>query len=136
MRTTPGFAAIVFSLAAAACAKGADGAGGRDARQGAWVAKSLAGAEAPPRIELGAGGTVRGHTGCNGFSARYARGADDALTFSSIVSSKKLCEGEPGRSEQRVLRALAGTHRASVDGDVLTLRDAAGAPLLAWRRAR
>ncbi|HVF34295.1 MAG TPA: META domain-containing protein [Candidatus Saccharimonadia bacterium] len=141
MRTIPRFAALMLTCAASACASDAGGAadaaapGAPDASRGSWVARSLRGAEGPPRMALG-DGKVRGHTGCNGFSATYARAADGSITFGAIVSSKKFCEGEAGRSEQRVLRALAAARRATIVGDTLTLRDAAGVALLAWKRAR
>ena len=154
MRTIPRFAAMLLACAATACTKGAGGAvdaagsasdatanasdvaaNAKDASRGAWVASSLSGMEGPPRIELGET-EVRGHTGCNGFSGTYTRTADGTIAFASIVSSKKFCEGEPGQSEQLVLRALAEARRATIEGDTLTLRDASGAMLLAWKRPR
>lgn len=140
MRTIPRFAAVMLACAATACTKGAGGAAASgpnasDASRGDWAASSLTGMDGPPRIALGAT-EVRGHTGCNAFSGTYTRTADGAIAFAAIVSSKKFCEGAPGQSEQRVLRALAEARRATIEGDTLTLRDASGAPLLAWKRTR
>ena len=56
------------------------------------------------------------------------------LTFGSIGSTKKMCPyGMP--YEQVFLDALRRTKRASVEDEILTLSDGAGAELLRFHRA-
>ena len=137
------FGLVALALLAAGCANGsADTDAGADpqaspdaivALEGDWTATALAGVEGPPRIAFRAG-EVRGHTGCNGFVGSYKLGPDGSLAIGPVASTKKFCEGEPGRSERRVLDALTRTARARVAGDALVLHDAGGATLLEWRR--
>lgn len=140
------FGVIALALLAAGCAGGSadtgtdadsDASASPDAvpsLEGDWTAPALAGAQGPPRIAFRAG-EVRGHTGCNGFVGSYKLGPDGSLAIGPVASTKKFCEGEPGRSERRVLDALTRTARARVAGDALVLHDAGGASLLEWRRS-
>jgi heat shock protein HslJ len=142
--------ALAFAAAASlasGCANGGandaadtngDAAARADAGQappsGTWIAKALPGADGAPRIEF-VDGRATGHSGCNGFNAPYTLGDGGALAFGPVVSTKKFCDGEPGRTEQAVFAALAATKRASVEGGTMRLHGADGAVLLELSRA-
>lgn len=85
-------------------------------------------------IEFSESGEVTGFSGCNRFGGRVETGAT-TIAFSPLHMTRMACAGE-GRAgrESRFLAALGKAARYTIAGDTLTLRDAAGAPLLTLER--
>jgi heat shock protein HslJ len=75
-------------------------------------------------------GTLAGHDGCNAITGTVS-GTVDELKLGVQGGTFKLCTGEAISTQQINFRAaLEGATRAVVQGDQLTLVDAAGSPLL------
>lgn len=69
---------------------------------------------------------------CNQFRGHFE--LDDAgLRFGPLASTRMACKGGSLDVESKYLKALQQTSRWSRDGEVLTLSDAAGKPLLEFR---
>jgi len=80
---------------------------------------------------LEADGSAMGDGGCNRFMATYTLDGD-RLSFGPIETTTKMACKEQGVTEQEaaILRALASTARADVQGQVLSLYDGGGALVL------
>ncbi|HET8948286.1 MAG TPA: META domain-containing protein, partial [Candidatus Polarisedimenticolia bacterium] len=69
---------------------------------------------------------------CNQFRGHFE--LDDAgLRFGPLAATRMACKGGSVDVESNYLKALQETSRWSRDGEVLTLSDAAGKPLLEFR---
>ena len=77
-------------------------------------------------------GTISGAAGCNRFFGSLAVTSTD-LRIGPLASTKMYCAGRMD-AEQAVMAALARVKTASRTGEVVELRDAAGAPLLRLAR--
>ncbi|MFF3223612.1 META domain-containing protein [Nocardia suismassiliense] len=80
--------------------------------------------EVKPTLTIAEDGNVSGSAGCNRMTGR-ATGPDTELTF-QVGTTKMLCSPEVMEVEQAVLKVLDGKTTATVDADVLTLRNANG----------
>ncbi|WP_069165148.1 META domain-containing protein [Nocardia altamirensis] len=80
-----------------------------------------------PTLTIAEDGAVSGSAGCNRMIGT-ATGAGADLTF-QIGTTKMLCGPEVMEVEQAVLKALDGKVTATVDANVLTLRNANGSGL-------
>jgi heat shock protein HslJ len=78
-------------------------------------------------------GQVSGSAGCNDYTAGYVL-AGSALRVSPAAATQAFCPEPPGVMDQEAayLQALGRVARYDLTGDDLTLRDAAGAVLLAY----
>ncbi|MBI4743176.1 MAG: META domain-containing protein [Betaproteobacteria bacterium] len=98
-----------------------------------WYATQIAGLnvaagglQRAPNLNLDEDGTVHGFAGCNRFFGSFEIRAD-RLTFGSLALTKMAClDPGTGELESRFVRALRATASATVSGDVLELKDAAG----------
>ena len=82
----------------------------------------------PPHLEFG-DGAVTGFSGCNRIMGRYLQdtvGAG-AIVFSSIASSKRLCDDVLMAVEERMLNVLRTSTNVRVTGDKLRIDGSAGA---------
>lgn len=92
----------------------------------AWV---MAGAgKRAPSINFAAGGKVAGSGGCNRFFGGY-RQDGEALTFSTLGSTRMTCPPEVMKTEQAFFNMLKAVRSAKEDGSRLVLRDGAGKEL-------
>lgn len=82
-----------------------------------------------PHIVFGQDG-AEGDAGCNTFIAQYTVDGQ-ALSFGPIEATEMACQ-EPGVMDQEaaILRALSSTAGFEIQGASMTLKDAAGAPLM------
>lgn len=88
----------------------------------------LAGPRQPSLVFLN--GTLVAHDGCNAINGTVS-GTVDELKLAVRGGTMKLCTGEAISAQQEdFTAALLGATRAVIQGDQLTLVDAAGAPLL------
>ncbi|MBK6982198.1 MAG: META domain-containing protein [Betaproteobacteria bacterium] len=81
----------------------------------------------PPYLEFG-DGAVTGSSGCNSILGRYLQdtvGAG-AIVFSSIGTSKRLCDGVAMAVEERLLGVLRTSTSVRVTGDTLRIDGSAG----------
>jgi len=127
-------------LVALAVAAAAVGAGSGFARPGtltgkAWVAATLFGKPPLPGTELTseftASGSVSGTAGCNRYGGTFTS-SGRSLRISSISSTQMACAARIMTQETAFLKALAVTRSYAISGTTLTLRDAAGRPLLTF----
>ncbi len=99
---------------------------------GAWRLQELPGVQAAALAQLDRPVTARfeagrlsGFAGCNNFSGSYSLDGDQ-LKIGPVASTQMACP-EPGSSiETAFHKALSGTLRYAVDGDVLTATTASG----------
>jgi heat shock protein HslJ len=79
------------------------------------------------------GGQVSGSAGCNSYTAGYVL-AGSVLRVAPAAATQAFCPDPPGVMDQEAayLQALGRVARYDLTGDDLTLRDAAGAVLLAY----
>lgn len=82
------------------------------------------------------GERASGFAGCNRWFGTVTQGEDAALTFSSVGSTRMMCEGAQMTIEQEFLAALGNTRTARVDGDQLVLVDTGGAEIARFLRVR
>jgi heat shock protein HslJ len=120
------------------CRVPAQAAAGRSAAQlegAAWRLQELPGASSAALAQLKRPVTMRfesgrlsGFAGCNNFSGSYSLDGDQ-LKIGPVASTQMACP-EPGSSiETAFHKALSGTLRYAVDGDVMTATNASGATL-------
>lgn len=83
-------------------------------------------AEGQAHLELGDDGSLSGNDGCNGLAGDWEQNGD-AVTFSDVAMTLKLCEG--------VDTWMTGLATATVSGDTMTVLDQAGAELGTLQRA-
>jgi heat shock protein HslJ len=81
---------------------------------------------ADARIRFETGGTVTGHTGCNGFGGRY----DPETGFSELVQTLIGCPGAVGDQEAHLMEVLEGATDVSVEGTRLTIEAPDGRTLI------
>ncbi|MGK8500094.1 META domain-containing protein [Nocardia asiatica] len=84
--------------------------------------------EAQPTLTIAEDDTVSGSTGCNRLTGS-AEVAGTQIVF-RVATTKMLCAPDAMEVEQSVLEALDGKTTATVDADVLTLRNDNGAGLV------
>ncbi|MGW2661915.1 META domain-containing protein [Nocardia tengchongensis] len=78
--------------------------------------------EVRPTLTITPDGKVSGTAGCNTMTGSAVIDGDDA-TF-TIATTRMMCAPEVMEVEQQVLGALDGKTKATIDSDVLTLRNA------------
>ncbi|MEU1204310.1 META domain-containing protein [Nocardia sp. NPDC005825] len=78
--------------------------------------------EVRPTLTITPDGKVSGNAGCNQMTGTAAIDGED-VTF-SIATTRMMCAPEVMEVEQQVLEALNGKVKATIDSDVLTLRNA------------
>ncbi|MEU7007877.1 META domain-containing protein [Streptomyces sp. NPDC046332] len=71
-------------------------------------------------IEIAANGQASGNSGCNGFGAEVSV-QGDTVTVKQGQGTEMACPGERGAFEAMLQKAFAGSLKARVDGDRLTL---------------
>ena len=103
-----------------------------------WVVAELPGAQpnAPRRqtLTFSSDGHISGNGGCNGFGGDYTQtGAQ--LRFERIIHTMMACLPNMG-SEQAYLDALDSARSGDVAGDVLTLKNDAGAAIVRLTRTQ
>ncbi|GAA5053714.1 META domain-containing protein [Nocardia callitridis] len=77
--------------------------------------------EAQPTLTIAEDGAVSGKAGCNRLTGK-ADMSDNTVTF-HVATTKMMCSPEVMEVERSVLRALDGKTTATVDAEVLTLRN-------------
>lgn len=90
------------------------------------VSSTIAGTKVTALFDAG---TVAGSGGCNAYHGTYEADGS-SLAFGPLASTKKLCEQDVSKQEQRYLAALDATASFAIEGDQLTLSDDAGQMLL------
>ena len=108
----------------------------RDAYRGAWTARMVNnGKQAVTSLERGseitldlaADGAASGNATCNRYMGTYAVHGE-AIAFGALATTRMACPtAELAAQEQAYLAALGRSTTWSVRGDVLEMRDAAGA---------
>ncbi len=81
-----------------------------------------------PYLEFG-DGAVTGSSGCNRIMGRYIQDSvgAGAIVFSSIASTKRLCDDVAMAVEERILAVLRTSTSVRVTGDTLRIDGSAGA---------
>ncbi|MGW4350652.1 META domain-containing protein [Nocardia sp. NPDC004582] len=87
--------------------------------------------EVRPALTITPDGKVSGSAGCNTMTGTAAIDGDD-VTF-AIATTRMMCAPEVMEVEQQVLEALDGKTKATIDSDVLTLRNAGNGAGLKFR---
>jgi heat shock protein HslJ len=108
-----------------------------------WLLSSIEGTAIPPGPSSAQAGLrldaktaeASGQAICNQFRGHFD--LDEAgLRFGPLATTRRACQGDAQRLEAKYLKDLQETSRWSREGDVLTLSNAAGKPLLEfWLRA-
>ncbi len=88
--------------------------------------------EAQPTLTIAEDGSVSGSTGCNSMTGS-AEVSGTQIDF-RVATTKTLCSPETMEVEQSVSKALDGKTAATVDADMLTLRNDNGAGLVLHAR--
>jgi heat shock protein HslJ len=80
-----------------------------------------------PYLEFG-DGAVSGSSGCNRVMGRYVQDAvgAGAIVFSSIASTKRMCDAAAMAVEERLLGVLRTSTSVKVTGDTLRIDGSAG----------
>lgn len=80
-----------------------------------------------PYLEFG-DGAVTGSSGCNSILGRYLQDSvgAGAIVFSTIGTSKRLCDGVAMALEERLLGVLRSSTSVRVTGDTLRIDGSAG----------
>jgi len=123
--------ALLASLALAACAATPEAAVRNNLDGTSW--REASGGEHAPTIAF-AEGRASGHAGCNRWFASVQYGEGVAMTFGDAGSTRMMCEPARMDAERRFLAAIHETEIAVVEGDMLILRDIAGADLARFTR--
>ncbi len=77
-------------------------------------------------LVFGTDGTVGGSLGCNSFGGKYEE-KDGSVTFSEIISTMMACTDESRMAqEQAAFKVLNGSDTYTIQGETLTILDAAG----------
>lgn len=76
-------------------------------------------------LTFGEDGKVRGSLGCNTVTAK-AEVADGRITFGPPTTTRKMCPGEPMKTERKLLKLFDGKARYEVKQDTLRLTAADG----------
>jgi heat shock protein HslJ len=81
----------------------------------------------PPYLEFG-DGAVTGYSGCNRIMGRYLQDAvgAGAIVFSSIASTKRMCDDVLMAVEDRMLNVLRTSTSVRVTGNALKIDGSAG----------
>lgn len=79
-------------------------------------------------------GEVSGATACNHYGGTYSAGSGGALTISVGRMTRRGCFDVAATRERAMLEALAATRRYAIEGDTLTLLDAAGKQVATFQR--
>lgn len=82
----------------------------------------------PASLQLDAGGTATGSTGCRSFTATYSRDGD-RLTLADFSVEKVMCTRDLAEQDQLVVGVLSGGASVQIDGLSLTLRAGDGSGL-------
>ena len=76
-----------------------------------------------PELSFGADGYMSGHTGCNGFRAKYNMDENNQLDIKPGPMTKIYCEGV---NENGFIEAINQTKSLKMDGEELLLVDSSG----------
>ncbi|NDL58066.1 META domain-containing protein [Phytoactinopolyspora mesophila] len=69
---------------------------------------------------------IGGNTGCNSFGGDVEAAEDDSLTLGPVIATKRACLGEIGEIDSAMLQVLREEVTVQIDGDRMTLTNAAG----------
>ena len=83
-------------------------------------------ARTTPRLEFIDDGRVTGYTGCNMLNGTW-RMEGGEVRFGPIATTKRMCAGDEGEMEKRVLAVLVSGSRVSREGSRLVLTAPGGA---------
>ena len=141
MRRNTRWILMVGGLAVVLIAAAAYAAGGNSALDGThWNVVQINGqppvaGSAVVDLSFQADQQIGGHAGCNSFGGKYqVKGG--ALSFSEMISTMMACADDAlNLQESAYLQALGSVAGYDLAGDMLTLTDASGAPVLVFARA-
>ena len=78
---------------------------------------------------------LSGFGGCNSYTATWTTTPPDGLTISELGQTLMACEGDVQDTENQYTAALAKVTSYQLEGNQLTLRDAAGATQVTYTAA-
>lgn len=87
------------------------------------------------RATFGPSGAFTGFGGCNDLSGTYATTGADGVAITGLTSTKKTCAADITSLETQYITALGQVSTFDIAGDMLTLRDSAGASQVILRHA-
>ena len=129
--------AVLVLAIAVSCTRGAGlGSVGGDLTGVKWSVTSISGTAAPPGFYATAtfkDGHVAGVDGCNWYGRDYLSTIDGAFRLGEGSMTAMGCLGAAGRLVDRFQSALGKVTAYRVQGDVLTLFDKSGDPVLVFR---
>lgn len=97
-----------------------------------WAVEGVPGAT-EAHLVFTADGAVYGSGGCNRLRGGYRTRGADGLELGPLATTMMACPSPADAAERRVLDALGAVRRWRLEGGVLVLMDAGGAPLLRLR---
>jgi putative lipoprotein len=102
-----------------------------------WTATAIGDAPVPPGVEIslliGDDRRAGGVGGCNSYFSQ-ADVTEDSFAIASISKTMKSCLYERNMLEQSYFDALKAARSWSIDGDILSLLDSAGEPVVQFDR--
>lgn len=104
-----------------------------------WRLTTLGEETVPPgqaHVVLDAEGRIGGDGGCNRLGGQAIARDDGAFLAGRMISTMRACPEPQMRRERALLDALEAARRWRIEGEALTLDDAAGAPLARFRAER
>lgn len=88
-----------------------------------WMLRDMGGtpvvAESDASLAFMDGERANGSGSCNRFTATYTLGADGALRFGPIATTRRACPGPVSEQEARYIKALEAAERAAMRGGEL-----------------
>jgi heat shock protein HslJ len=69
---------------------------------------------------------IGGNTGCNSFGGDIEAADDQSLTLGDVIATKQACPGTAGEIDKAMLQVLHNEVTVDIDGDRMTLTNAAG----------
>jgi heat shock protein HslJ len=85
--------------------------------------------------QFGPDNVLSGFGGCNDYTATWTTTPPDGLTISELGQTLMACEGDVQDTENQYTAALARVTTYQLEGNQLTLRDAAGATQVTYMQA-
>jgi heat shock protein HslJ len=85
-------------------------------------------------VSFQSGGQLTGDSGCNGYGGHY-RLNGSTIAVDQLVSTLRACAEQPLNDQEAAFqKALAAATQFSLQGDRLTLKDAAGGQVLVFQK--
>jgi heat shock protein HslJ len=104
-----------------------------------WLAEDIGGAgvidNLQSRLQFVSPEQVAGHAGCNSFSGAAVL-TPAKLSIGPLASTRKMCSPAVMDQENRFLRTLESVRSASIENDLLYLRDASGQSVVRLSRTQ